>query len=143
MQLSHRHLQGLATRSRGRSVCRATPPGSKLSITGGGVSKEFDQDLCKIGCSASSDLRVQTPGVAEEHAVIERRAKQFFVKALEGESMFDPSGAFLDGTEMRPRVSYLLGDSGGPEYEVTFDQVTTVNPMLEMMMKGMMPKDSQ
>lgn len=42
------------------------------------------------------------------HALLEAKGKQMFVKALVGESMLDKSYSYVDGQELRPRVSYLL-----------------------------------
>jgi hypothetical protein len=69
-----------------------------------------------------------------------------FLTALSGESVLDPSGAFIDGEELRPRVGYVLasgsvlafgGDgSGGARFVVRFEEPTGGGPLAAMLLAG-------
>lgn len=79
-----------------------------------------------------------------EHAVVERKGQQFFLKALVGEDLFDDTHCWIDGTPLRPRVAYLLGSGGSlafgnaaKTFTITFQQGEGSNPLLHMMMQGM------
>mmetsp|Transcript_2933 Transcript_2933/g.6424 ORF Transcript_2933/g.6424 Transcript_2933/m.6424 type:complete len:178 (-) Transcript_2933:941-1474(-) len=118
--------------------------GEKTCLTG--------KDAYKVGTSGSCDVKVQGHGIASEHAVIEFKKSQFFCRALVGEDMFDSSSCFLNGTEMRPRVAYLMGSGatlglgpGGSSQvllQLEYQEGSGSNPLLEMMAKGLAAKST-
>jgi hypothetical protein len=42
-----------------------------------------------VGSGPAADLKLQGPNVAAEHAELQQKGKQVFLKALQGESVFD------------------------------------------------------
>ncbi|KAG1659541.1 hypothetical protein FOA52_016164 [Chlamydomonas sp. UWO 241] len=132
-----------------RNGVRAAAKGARVPVTvtqlTSGISKVLDQPRIVIGSSPSADVIAGCDGVVAEHVVLERKAQQLFARAMVGEDMFDDSSCRLDGTDMRPRVGYLLGSGAvlsvgrapGTELRVEFKEASGSNPMVEMMMQGM------
>ncbi|KAG2444583.1 hypothetical protein HXX76_001328 [Chlamydomonas incerta] len=119
-----------------------------------GKAATHSKPTVSIGSSASSDVRISGPSAADEHAVITQKGKQTFLKALVGESVLDDSRTWVDGTQLRPGVAYVLGagsrlafgEGGGrpvrhgeerQAFTIEFEQAAGSNPLVEMMMKGM------
>ncbi|KAG2444580.1 hypothetical protein HXX76_001325 [Chlamydomonas incerta] len=109
-----------------------------------GKAATHSKPTVSIGSSASSDVRISGPSAADEHAVITQKGKQTFLKALVGESVLDDSRTWVDGTQLRPGVAYVLGAGSrlafGEErqaFTIEFEQAAGSNPLVEMMMKGM------
>ncbi|GAX80360.1 hypothetical protein CEUSTIGMA_g7799.t1 [Chlamydomonas eustigma] len=130
-----------------REQQRFASSSTTLTITNlsSNVVLKFDQDVITIGSGDKCDLRLRGPGIVAQHVSLQRKRQQIFSKALLGESMFESSACFLDGTEMRPQVQYLLGsgsvvtlgDPPGVQLQIDFEQGSGSNPMMEMMMKSM------
>ncbi|KXZ48831.1 hypothetical protein GPECTOR_25g416 [Gonium pectorale] len=88
--------------------------------------------------------------VAEQHALITQKGKQTFLKPLVGESLLDESRCWKDGVALRPGVSYVLANGSqlafgteGQALTIQFDEGAGSNPLMEMMMKGMIANSSQ
>eukprot|EP00775_Hariotina_reticulata_P004609 gene4609-4863_t len=84
------------------------------------------------------------PLVAPEHAELQQKGKQVFLKALQGEFVFDRTYTWIDDAEARPNVSYVLASGSvlsfgnqQQSYSIEFEEPAGSNPLLEMMMKGM------
>ncbi|KAG2449137.1 hypothetical protein HYH02_005885 [Chlamydomonas schloesseri] len=114
-----------------------------------GKATSHSKPSVSVGSSASSDVRISGPTAADQHAVITQKGKQTFLKALVGESVLDDSRTWLDGTQLRPGVSYVLGAGSrlafGDErqaFTIDFEQAAGSNPLVEMMMKGMVAGSS-
>ncbi|GIL73927.1 hypothetical protein Vretimale_5123 [Volvox reticuliferus] len=116
---------------------------------GQGQSITYNKAQSIIGSSSSCDVKVAGPQVAAQHAVIIQKGKQTFLKPLVGEDMLDDSRSWKDGVALRPKVSYVLASGcrlafGTPEtsFTIGFEEGTGSNPLVEMMMKGMLANSS-
>ncbi|GIL54157.1 hypothetical protein Vafri_9738 [Volvox africanus] len=114
-----------------------------------GKSMTYNKAQSIIGSSSSCDVKVAGPQVAEQHAAIIQKGKQTFLKPLVGEDMLDDSRSWKDGVALRPGVSYVLASGcrlafGTPEtcFTIGFEEGTGSNPLVEMMMKGMLASSS-
>eukprot|EP01023_Acetabularia_acetabulum_P005401 TRINITY_DN121_c0_g2_i2.p2 TRINITY_DN121_c0_g2~~TRINITY_DN121_c0_g2_i2.p2 ORF type:complete len:176 (+),score=28.02 TRINITY_DN121_c0_g2_i2:110-637(+) len=107
-----------------------------------------DQEEYTVGKSDTSNLKISGSNVRDEHAKILIQGSRVKCVAVlgEGAKLLDPTFTWLEGTEMRNGVEYLV-ESGDKltfgeedqnvfvvEYEQKEGQSTAV---MEMMMKGM------
>eukprot|EP00882_Tetradesmus_deserticola_P006875 GHRQ01007242.1.p1 GENE.GHRQ01007242.1~~GHRQ01007242.1.p1 ORF type:complete len:170 (+),score=30.73 GHRQ01007242.1:122-631(+) len=97
-----------------------------------------------IGSGTAADLKLKGSNVAAEHAELQQKGKQVFLKALQGESVFDRTYTWIDDTEARANVSYVLASGSAlafgeqqQAFVVEFEEPSGANPLVEMMMKGM------
>ncbi|GLC45518.1 hypothetical protein PLESTB_001202300 [Pleodorina starrii] len=114
-----------------------------------GKSTTYSKAQNIIGSSPSCDIKIDGAQVAAEHAAIIQKGKQTFLKPLVGESMLDDSLSWKDGVALRPGVSYLLATGcslafGTSErsFTIQFEEGSGSNPLVEMMMKGMLANSS-
>ncbi|KAL6753120.1 hypothetical protein V8C86DRAFT_2734482 [Haematococcus lacustris] len=134
-----------AREARPASQLRASASGTTFfTLIGESETINVTKAPYTIGSSPSADLRLSAPNLHAEHAVVERKGQQFFLKALVGEDLFDDTHCWIDGTPLRPRVAYLLGSGGrlafgdaAKTFTITFQQGEGSNPLLHMMMQGM------
>uniref|UniRef100_A0A383WP24 FHA domain-containing protein n=1 Tax=Tetradesmus obliquus TaxID=3088 RepID=A0A383WP24_TETOB len=97
-----------------------------------------------VGSGPAADLKLQGANVAAEHAELQQKGKQVFLKALQGESVFDRTYTWIDDAEARANVSYVLASGSTlafgeqqQSFMVEFEEPSGTNPLVEMMMKGM------
>ncbi|EFJ42282.1 hypothetical protein VOLCADRAFT_121550 [Volvox carteri f. nagariensis] len=145
-----RHAKCLWRPSSIARPCRLQIKASFTLTDSKGKSATYTKAQVTIGSSSSCDIRVTGPQVAEQHATIIQKGKhQTFLKSLVGEDMLDDSRTWQDGEPLRPRVSYVLASGcklafGTPDqvYTIAFEEGTGSNPLVEMMMKGMLANSS-
>eukprot|EP01025_Chloroclados_australasicus_P017384 TRINITY_DN18876_c0_g1_i1.p2 TRINITY_DN18876_c0_g1~~TRINITY_DN18876_c0_g1_i1.p2 ORF type:complete len:163 (-),score=20.82 TRINITY_DN18876_c0_g1_i1:376-864(-) len=107
-----------------------------------------DKDTFSIGKSQNADLIIDGPNVRDEHAQLLMQGNR--VKCIatmsKGSKFIDPTYTWLENTEMRKEVEYLvepgnqiqIGTDDTNTIRVHYDQTTSNdNVVLEMMMKGM------
>lgn len=112
--------------------------------TPAGQKWHFVKDEIKVGKSSSCDLKADNPKVADHHLTLQVRGKQVFCRALVGaeEGIWGVSRTWLDGQQLRPGISYLLGNGtelsigeANHSYLVEFPEANASNPMLESIMQ--------
>ncbi|KAI8467523.1 MAG: hypothetical protein J3K34DRAFT_370257 [Monoraphidium minutum] len=113
----------------------------------GGAPVQFDKPSVVVGSGADADVRLGGSGVEPRHATFTQKGKQLFLTALVGESVFDDSRTWVDGSEARPNVAYVLptgarlafgsadGKLGG-SFRVEFEEPSGSNPLVEMLIQG-------
>ncbi|KAG2489306.1 hypothetical protein HYH03_012138 [Edaphochlamys debaryana] len=132
-------------------------PGRRLTVRvqaafslrdGKGTVQTFSKPSVSVG-SSGADVVVAGSGVAKEHALIIQKGKQTFLKPLQGESLLDDSRCWKDGVSLRPGVSYVLASgcavafgSEASVFTIEFEEGGGSNPLMEMMMKGMVAGSS-
>lgn len=128
----------------GRRQAAAPLRAFKLKPSSGGAELNIDKAVYLVGADAGADLKLKGSQVAAKHAELQQKGKQVFLKALQGESVFDRTYTWIDEQEARPNVSYVLASGStvafGEQqqtYVVEFEEPSGSNPLMEMMMQGM------
>jgi len=90
----------------------------------------------------------QPSAVDPQHAKLNQKGKQVFLTALVGESVFDDTNTWVDGSQLRSNVAYVLqagamvafgsSEAAGEKFTVNFEEPTGSNPLVEMLMQGAM-----
>jgi hypothetical protein len=55
----------------------------------GGAARTVDTSLLLVGSSDAAGLKLKGANIAAEHAELAQKGRQVFLKALQGESVFD------------------------------------------------------
>lgn len=107
-----------------------------------GQKWHFIKEDIKIGTGHACDLKLESSKVAEHHATLHVRGKQLFCQAVVGkeDGIWGESHTWLEGQQLRPGVSYLLGSGaklavGEPRPCMTleFPEFDAKNPLVEIM----------
>lgn len=105
-----------------------------------------------VGCQAQADVKLVGQQVDAEHAKLELKGGRLFCTALSGdpELLLSPTRCWLDGSEMRAGVAYMVAPGaclafGTPENTVTvqFAEQGGSNAMADMLFKGMASQASE
>lgn len=133
----------------------------QVIITGAGQKVTLEQGaqaqrIC-LGRSARCQLQLTSPNLDDEHAVIESKGGRVYLTAKPGSNdpmavvslIPKPSLVFLNGSELRPAIAYLVpenakvhfGSAQGEEVTVEFAEQGGNNPLLLQVMKSMASND--
>lgn len=129
----------LATRCQS-GVSVRTPSGARLKLS---------KDTWTVGSSQGADLVVQGPQVLAEHAKLEWRGGRLYCTALAGDpdDLLAPTAAWIDGSELRPGVQYLVPPNavlrfgtaadGAAGYTVEFEEQSGSDALAGMLLQGL------
>lgn len=76
-----------------------------------GTTLAMVQATVVVGSAPDADLQLEGSNVAAQHTRLEWRGGRLFATALSGDPdvLLAPTHCWLDGVELRPGVSYMVG----------------------------------
>jgi pSer/pThr/pTyr-binding forkhead associated (FHA) protein len=114
----------------------------QVTIIYEGKNIQMDKPCYIIGSNSSNDIVI--PTAQPEHAKLEQRSGRLFLKAKTGDpdSILSSTGVFLQQSELRPGVDYLVAPNstitlGSTSIIIDFTEQGGSNAMAELLLKGM------